>query len=70
MRSRGDLVEGGEGLVHEQEAGAGGEGAGDGDAHLLAAGELARVVLGDVSKADEIEEAGGGLVDDVGGAAF
>jgi hypothetical protein len=40
-------VDGGERLVHQQDRRVGGEGAGDADALLLAAGELVRVPLGE-----------------------
>jgi len=39
-------VEGGSGLVEEHQAGADGEGTGDGDALLLAAGKAVRQVIG------------------------
>src|SRR5690606_23298817 len=48
-------VEGAGGLIAEQDAGALGDGAGDGDALLLAAGELAGEVIGAVGQADEGE---------------
>jgi hypothetical protein len=46
------------GLVGEQELGAGGEGAGDGDALLLAAGELARALFRVAGEADDVEHEG------------
>jgi hypothetical protein len=49
-------VEGAGGLVGEQDLGIAGEGAGDADALLLAAGELAGVGLGLVGEADQVEE--------------
>ena len=54
----GHLIEGAEGFVEEKDLRREDEGAGDGDAHLLAAGELARVVVGARGEADEGE--GGG----------
>ena len=51
-----DLVEGGEGLVEEQEPGAGGQGPGDGGAHAHAAGELGREGVGEVGEAHQLEE--------------
>ena len=47
------------GLVGEQHVGFGGEGAGDGDALLLATGELARVVPQALAEADAIEQVAG-----------
>ena len=44
-------VERGEGLVHQQELGLRGEGAGEGDALLHAAGELARPGVGEARRA-------------------
>ncbi|MGX1273645.1 hypothetical protein RKD18_006839 [Streptomyces phaeoluteigriseus] len=52
-------VEGGGGLVEEDDAGAEGEGARDGDALLLAAGELPGVGVGLVGEADAVEEFAG-----------
>src|SRR5690349_18184567 len=49
-------VESARGLVGEKDPGAGGEGAGDADALLLAARELFRVAAGLVGEADEPEE--------------
>ena len=43
------LIERGEGFVHEQNARATNQGAGDRDAHLHAAGELARIAAGDIA---------------------
>ncbi len=52
-------VEGGDGFVADEEVGAAGEGAGNGDALLLAAGELVGVAGGvGGGEADEVEEAG------------
>ncbi len=51
-------VEGGERFVQEQHAGADGEGAGDRDALLLAAGEFAGVPVGVRGHADEFEGLG------------
>jgi hypothetical protein len=42
-----DRVDGAERLVHQQDVGVGGETAGDADALLLPAGELARVAVGE-----------------------
>ena len=47
------------GLVAEQQIGVGDDGAGDGDALLLAAGELAGEVVEAVAEADELERGGG-----------
>ncbi|GAA2932987.1 hypothetical protein GCM10020221_30950 [Streptomyces thioluteus] len=55
-RAGGLRVERGRRLVGEQHLGVAGQGAGDADALLLAAGELARVGLGLVGEADEVEE--------------
>ena len=55
-RAGGLRVEGAGGLVGEQHLGVAGQGAGDADALLLAAGELGRVVLGLVGEADEVEQ--------------
>lgn len=49
-------VEGAGGLVGEEHLGVAGQGAGDADALLLAAGELGGVGLGLVGEADEVEE--------------
>ena len=48
-------------LVGEQEGGLIGEGAGDGDALLLAAGEFVRAVLRAVAEADHVEQRPGAL---------
>src|SRR5690606_39462043 len=48
-------------LVGEEDGGAADEGARDGDALLLAARELARVVVEPVAEADAAEQFGGGL---------
>ena len=60
----GDVIEGSEGFIHEQQAGAGDEGAGDGDAHLHAAGKFGRERIIEIREADPVEdfaEAGGGV---------
>ncbi len=49
-------VEGGEGLVEEDDLGLRGEGAGQGDALLLAAGELMGVAAGQAGQADQFEQ--------------
>ena len=49
-------VEGAGGLVAEQHLGVAGEGAGDGDALLLTAGELRGVVVGLVGQSDDLEQ--------------
>ena len=55
-------VEGGGGLVEEHDFGLHGERAGDGDALLLAAGELAGVLVGLFGDADAVEQAHGRLL--------
>ncbi len=47
------------GFVGEDEVGIGDDGAGDGDALLLSAGELAGEVVEPVAEADEVECGGG-----------
>ena len=49
-------------VVAEQDLGVGGEGAGDGDALLLAAGELGGKGFGPVAEADHVEQLLGALV--------
>ncbi len=49
------LVECAERLVHQEQLGAAGQGAGDGDALLHAAGELPGEPAGDVAEADEVQ---------------
>ncbi|GAA3114676.1 hypothetical protein GCM10020254_71480 [Streptomyces goshikiensis] len=51
----GGLVEGGEGLVQEQQPGPGGEGAGQGDALGLASGELGGLAVGEVADAEPVQ---------------
>jgi hypothetical protein len=51
----GDLVERGEGLVHEQQLRPQRERAGDRDAHLHAAGQLARIGVRELVEADQRE---------------
>jgi hypothetical protein len=52
-----DRVDGAERLVHQQDVGIGGEPAGDADALLLAAGELARVAVGEGAvEAHDVEQ--------------
>ncbi|GAA5017727.1 hypothetical protein GCM10025734_68890 [Kitasatospora paranensis] len=58
-RPGGLRVEGAGGLVGEQHLGVAGQGAGDADALLLAAGELAGVAAGPVGEADQVEQFGG-----------
>jgi hypothetical protein len=67
-------VEGGGGFVEEENLGFHGEGAGDGDALLLTAGELGGAVVGAVGEADPFEELegfgfdlGAGATEDVDG---
>ena len=48
-------VEGAERLVEQQHLGVVDQRAGDGDALLLAAGELVRLALGEVAELDEVE---------------
>jgi hypothetical protein len=52
----GDLVDGGEGLVEEEDLDADHEQAGEGDALLHAAGEVARVGVLEAAEADEVEQ--------------
>ena len=54
-------VQGGGGLVAQQHLGIGGQGAGDGDALLLAAGELGRVGVGLVGQAHDVQILQGAL---------
>nr|BFF22215.1 hypothetical protein GCM10025732_01800 [Glycomyces mayteni] len=56
----GDLVEGAEGLVEEEQLGLDGERAGDGGAHAHAAGELGGAVLREVRQADPFDRVEGG----------
>ena len=55
-------VQGGGGLVAQQDLGVGGQGPGDGDALLLAAGELGRVGVRLVGQADDLQQLLGPLV--------
>ena len=55
----GDLVEGGERLVHQQQRGAEGDRPHEGDALLHAARQLVRVGVGEVGQADLGEQLGG-----------
>ena len=55
-------VEGGEGFVEEEDTGADDEGAGEGDALLLASGELGGEAVGEVGHVDETEELAGAAV--------
>ena len=48
-------VEGGEGFVHEEDAGVGGEGAGEGDALAHPAGEFVDIGVGVFGEADEMD---------------
>ena len=59
-------IERAERLVEEEDLGLGGEGAGEGDALALAAGELVGVALAEAGEADGFEE----LVDAVGDFLF
>ena len=54
----GDLVEGGERLVHQQQRRAEGDGAHEGDALLHAARQLVRVGVGELGQADLVEQLG------------
>jgi hypothetical protein len=63
----GEFVEGAERFVEEQEGRFEGEGAGEGDAHFFAAGELTRVAVGEVGDAGEGEKLRGALAADGGG---
>ncbi len=65
----GDGVDGGEGFVHEIDAGVLDEGAGEEGALLLAAGELADLAVGEVLHADLFEGVHGGLAFALPGAA-
>ncbi len=56
----GDLVERGEGLVHQQQARLGDQRPGDGDAHLHAAGELARIGVAEAFQPDQFQRLGDG----------
>ena len=56
MPLAGHLVERAERLVHQQQGGALGERAGDGDPLLHAAGELGRAVPGELRQPDELEQ--------------
>ena len=49
-------IEGGEGLVEEDDLGIGGQGAGQGDALLLPAGELVGVAAGQAGQADQFQQ--------------
>jgi len=54
-----DAVEGGGGLVGQHEGGLVGQGAGDGDALLLAAGELGGIRVGPVAHAKVVQQVHG-----------
>ena len=62
-------VEGRGGLVGEKDLGVVGQGAGDADALLLAAGELGRILVGVFGEADELEKRLDLFADDVLGRA-
>ena len=57
----GHLVEGAERFVHQQQAGALGQGPGDRHALLHAAGELVGIVPGEVGQPDELDQLGDAL---------
>ena len=59
----GEGVERAEGLVHQEEGGLDGQGAGDADALLHAARELGRLAVGGVAQADEVEHLVGVVLD-------
>ena len=59
----GERVERAERLVHQERAGVVGEHARDRDALLHAAGELARIAVGETFETDQLEEFVGDVVD-------
>jgi len=65
-RGGGLRVEGAGGFVAEQDFRLGGQGAGNADTLLLAAGQLGRVLLGVVGQADALQQLGDALLDGAG----
>lgn len=59
----GEFVEIAGGLVGDEDFGLAGDGAGDGDALLFSAGEVAGEFVGFVEEADEVEDSGDGATD-------